>query len=427
MKKKIFTILSLSAFSCFALAGCSLFQKPPTAEELIANAYPADMETMKAEMVLEFDGSAMLDKTTSIPMSMKMSADMESDKETTLMDGELELSIFGMQMKQEMKEYSEEEDGEITKYSWDSESDTWTYTIEDAEDEKESKELDPAVFKELTLEEIKKEDTVYTVKAKVDMDEISDMMNMDMEDMLSMTGEDIDYDDMKFAIVFTFDKETQHIKSFVIELNDTYKQDGAEITKFALSVKDVEFSNDEVSIPSKVIREAISADDYMLQLNEASALEESYTTEYDTETVTTPSSTDIILEQSYPADDFMTADAGDVDTVEEDELDNAGMSFDLVMCEAAYGIDYLYEDDLIELAEGKLRYGDDANFSILTFLNYYSLDEFLEYLNFWKYMIDEDKLATAYIVDMGIVDYDMATAAGADSDELTALLKKISE
>lgn len=428
--KKIIKLLTMSIFACTALAGCGA-AAPPTAEELVQGAYPQDMLSMKADMSLNFEAAMSMEDfgaDGNMELVMEMEADMESDEDTTLLNGKAKVKVFGMTIEQKMKEYTQIEGDTQTRYSWSDEEDVWTYVTEDAEEKEKTKSIDPAIFRDLNLKETTKEDTEYIVIAGMYIEDIAKIMDVDIEDMMNVAGtEEMDYKDVAFDIEFTFDKETKYLTGFSIDLQDVYSQDGTEISVLSVGVENIEFSNESVEIPSSVIREAVEENKYTI--DEPVYLEEpmNITTEDDeAEEDETPASTEPLelFEDSEIEDDFETCQAGEIEAEEiEDETD--GMSGGEDICKEFFGMDYIYEADLVKIANGKLQVGDDVNIKVISLLCYNTKQEFLDYVKYWDYYHELDKLACAYVSDLGVVTYDEMVEAGADADELKELLKNI--
>jgi len=437
MKKKIVTLLATTSMIVSVMTGCS-FEKQPTAEELIAGGFSSDMQAMKADMVLEFAATAPMDEMgtdTKMTLEMNMEAEMETDSNTSLMSGNAEIGILGMQIEQEMKQYTQTDGNEKTVYNYSSEDNMWTYGTEDIDGSESSmKKLNPEMFSEITLEKSKKEDTEYFVDAKISAKDMAALSNMDVSEMLSITGESLDYDELVFDVSFVFDKETKHLTSYKLEL-DEYEKDGVSIDSFVLIIQNIKFSNDNVEIPADVIREAVNYD----EAYNADVLEDepedgnayvggefSYSGSVDMSNAEVHSygesgtSSSAAFETEIEDVDSMHAGS---EEIPENQTIMEGMAETeyMTMAEQFFGRESVLNSEILEYSG--VNISDDAvcNY-ITTFLVAYSQSEYLDYMQYWNYLSDTEKTASAYMVKLEFVEMEDMVDSGVDEKEMNALL-----
>lgn len=265
MKNKNLALLMAGCFAMSTLTGCSLFEKPPTAEELVAgvsttlDSEKGDM-SIKLVMDMSADMGEMMEGAT-MEMGIELDADMQYDEDTMYMEGDVGIDVLGMSIEQEMKTYQQKDGDEKTEYSYDAETDTWTFTVSEIEDEdKEKEELDVSIFEELTLKEIEKEDTEYVVTATIAFDKMSEIVDMDTEDLTGEMTSGVDMQDMKMDLTMTFDRETRNVKTIKMEVDpDSISEiEGAKINEFTIELEINTPAEDlEVEVPESVIRDAI--------------------------------------------------------------------------------------------------------------------------------------------------------------------------
>lgn len=265
--KKILLLLISSCLVMGSLTGCSLFEKDPTAEELvdgIDSLTDAEYANMSVEMTIDMSADMGEEMGgASMNMGIDMNADVEYDKDTMFMDGTVGINIFGMDVEQELKSYTQKDGDEKTTYSYDAETDTWTYSIEENEkkvDKKDEEQKVSSLFDELVLAEIEKDDTEYTVTGVVDFSKISEVANIDSEEMAGdmLSGEDTN--DIKMNTTMTFDRETKTLKTVKMDIVPESIKDieDVEIKELSIIVTINEIGGDkEVSVPTSVIKDSV--------------------------------------------------------------------------------------------------------------------------------------------------------------------------
>lgn len=267
MKKKLVCVLLSSAMATMLMTGCS-FQLPfekVTAESLVEDAFSRE-KTGVVDLDVSLDVDADVDMSelgadATMNLSLGLDANLKSNEKYGHMEGVAEVNVFGFSMKQEMETYFDYAKG--IQYDFDSENDVWTYTEKDVDDDEEMgnfmSDIDVKIFKDLTLAEHKKGED-YVVKATIDFDELSELIDTDSAST-DMLGSDFDLEDAVLNVEMKFDETTKEIKkmSMDIEADDI---DGVELNEFNLTVSFNQIGGEiEVKIPKKVKSNAVEKDD----------------------------------------------------------------------------------------------------------------------------------------------------------------------
>lgn len=256
--KKIISLLT-AATMCLCMTACSFWQKTPTAEELIQNGIPVD-KYISADMNLNFEADITSEDLGSMTMAMKMILETKvlGGPEAMMMDGSVSAEVLGMKMKEDMKSYVITEGDETTSYDYDSENDRWTYSISDKDDSNSTGLLDFKDYEleDIALEETTKDATEWVVNAKMNMSDNPMLSTMEMDGLI----DDNSLSDMKINIVLTYDKKTNLLTSITMTV-DGAEADGIEIIEFVLEVKNIEWTDDKVTVPTNVVRDAVPEND----------------------------------------------------------------------------------------------------------------------------------------------------------------------
>ena len=238
--------------------------KIPTAEELVNKQSSEGAECGDMDMKLVMDmGISVEENGTTMSMDMSMNADigMRFDVDTMYMDGTMTVNFFGMNMEVPMKQYTQKTEEGNYVYEYDSESDTWSVSVQDEEEAEEmvgdfSELLASDVFTDLVLD-TESSETEYIVTGKLNYSNFSDKTGMDMSSMMPTDG--VDYSQMKMDVVMKFSKSDETIKSmkFTVDpsiFTQTEGMEDAEIREFYIEITfNVVGGNIEVEVPKEVL------------------------------------------------------------------------------------------------------------------------------------------------------------------------------
>ena len=271
MKKKIIlTVLTATACCGMLLTGCG---EKVTAESLIngiSETMNAENNYIDADLTLDVDASAKFDllgSDTSMNIGMELDSNIKADDSTSFLDGNVTINMFGMDIEQPLKTYAQKnEDGTVTTYTYDEDSETWTYSTESLENTdmpNMTKSFDASIFSNLELEETDKKSDIYVVNANLSM---KDFMNeFDMEELLSDYSEsetDIsEFEYITYDVKFKFNKSDKKLISIEFSI-DEFSTDEMSIEKFELKLNINEYGTKKtVEIPQDVIDNAKEEED----------------------------------------------------------------------------------------------------------------------------------------------------------------------
>lgn len=260
MKNKLLSFIVCSALVVGTLTGCSMpFGEKVTAESLLEQSINQEREKIDMDLKLVLDAEmdmSELGANGTMSMAMKMDANMQATKEYGHMKGDIEVSLLGMNMNEEMEMYYDYDDEVL--YNYDAENDVWTYSdLDDSANISGISDMDIDVFDDLKLEEHKKGND-YVVTATVDYEDMSDVMgsDMDLEDMMSSD----EMEDMKMDVKMTFDEKSKELRtmSFTIDMDEV---EGVEFNEFSIEITFNEIDDDfKVKIPKSVKSGAVKED-----------------------------------------------------------------------------------------------------------------------------------------------------------------------
>jgi hypothetical protein len=410
MKKKISSIIIATTLLCPLLfSGCG--KKAPTADDLLSSAWgsePVESIDMDIDFAVDADidvSQLMGDTSTSgsTMMNMKITCNLNAIANLTdsYINGKVDASLFGMSFSEPTKTYITTIDGQKYSISWDEDDSCWYKTAvdEDTDDNLLAGNLDgnmitsidSSIFESYELQEIEKDDTVYTVTGTIDYDKLADKMDMDISDLMSdFSSEDTDFDNAKFDVTMTFDIDTQLCKTidFVFD-TETLNQEDTNFNELTITLTINQINDVDVEVPQDVIDSAISTE---------SNANDSY------DYTVNDSSEDVIF--GYDAeDDYSESDSSD---------SSESLSYYL------FGTDYVYTSDIESALSSYYTTmpSDDIMISLSAMINTYDIDSFSDFLSVYDYWDENEKGALAVMYDIGLFDENTLTYCGVDIDDL---------
>lgn len=245
-----------------ALSGCG--EKAPTPEELFQNAFPEGKE-LSADLSLALEaemdmgglfGTGGSDSGMTMSMSVSMDGHVNQQGGIVHMDGQMAASFFGMSVDEPMDEWQEQhQDGTVDKYSFDSETGTWTVSHETASVSAGSDVMgiDCSRLEGLTLKDTDKKSGLWAVTGQLPMDAMG-MMQGDGFDSLGLEDGAADIPGASFLA--TFDRKSYEMKSMTITM-DGYEADGVKVTKFLVEIKNMAFGDGTMAVPANIKEGAV--------------------------------------------------------------------------------------------------------------------------------------------------------------------------
>jgi hypothetical protein len=410
MKKKISSIIIATTLLCPLLfSGCG--KKAPTADDLLSSAWGSEpVESIDMDIYFavdaDIDVSQLMGDTStsgSTMMNMKITCNLNAIANLTdsYINGKVDASLFGMSFSEPTKTYITTIDGQKYSISWDEDDSCWYKTAvdEDTDDNLLAGNLDgnmitsidSSIFESYELQEIEKDDTVYTVTGTIDYDKLADKMDMDISDLMSdFSSEDTDFDNAKFDVTMTFDIDTQLCKTidFVFD-TETLNQEDTNFNELTITLTINQINDVDVEVPQDVIDSAISTE---------SNANDSY------DYTVNDSSEDVIF--GYDAeDDYSESDSSD---------SSESLSYYL------FGTDYVYTSDIESALSSYYTTmpSDDIMISLSAMINTYDIDSFSDFLSVYDYWDENEKGALAVMYDIGLFDENTLTYCGVDIDDL---------
>lgn len=426
MKTKKKFIVAMGMMACMGmLSGCS---KTPTAEELLESPFGEEQLTsceMNVLMTFDLDydlssvfGSSDGESATS---NIALNADLDiaiDEDSSTYTTGDVEITLLGMTESQEFKQYTVTEDGIKTTYSYDTDTDIWSQTTDEVEDDSSITELfsDASlldVLESYEMKEVEKDDTEYVITGVITYEGMKSFMEgfAGTDGVEELVGSDADYENMTFDITLTYNRETNYLTKIELDIDLGQDEEDAEYTinTFYMSFEITQMNDVEVEVPDSVITESMTLAIYDTA-EEDDSLEES-TSLSDLDLYTSESDTDYTISESTEDTDYTTSESiGDSESL-------ASYLFD---------VDYMYLDDTESvLSKYYTTVPEDGVISSITVYFNDTAEQFTNYLDCWDYMNDDDKMGIAILVDLGIFEKETITNYGVDSTELDTLLTDI--
>ena len=259
--KKIKMFCAVMAVSLLALAGCG--SKKVTAESLVQGMVNQEKQTSSdLNMIIDVDMDIPIDEGSSMKFKVYSKSHIQSTEKASHMEGDVQMSFFGMDMNQPMNVWYDHETKK--SYSYDSDNDQWEVADydEDLLGMADFSELDMAGFQDLILEETGK-DQDYVVTSNLDSKALEQFLGeADMVSDLGLTDSDEDYN-IKAAM--TFDRKDKSLKTFKLDLDMSQVEgmEDATVNTFSITIEinpvDRELS---ITVPEDVKENAVEASSY---------------------------------------------------------------------------------------------------------------------------------------------------------------------
>lgn len=254
-------VAGVSALSCVVmLAGCG--EKAPTAEELVAGAFPEDNKTVEAQMILDIgvsmDAEAMgFGDSGSFSMGVLADINAAFDSDTTMLDGNVTIDLLGMEQAEDIKTYTQVDGDDVITYTL--EDGSWGFTRAGGEDPGDAiKGLDASMFEDLVLQKGEKGDTEWFVSGKLSPNALNGVDAT--EELEESYG--IDLSNVDVTVDFVFDKKSKQLTSAKMSLSEPVSQDGVSIDGLTFILQNIVFSDKEISVPEDVTSGATDMDEY---------------------------------------------------------------------------------------------------------------------------------------------------------------------
>ena len=273
------------------LGGCSLFEKTPTAEELLTQTWVTDGHTyvdadVKMNLEAKMDMSELLgggSDSASMLMAVDMYVKVKSDESIQHIEGSTGINVFDIDMSVPVRTYNSIVDGNVVTYTYDNDNEVWVT----AEGEDVDSNIDVSgfadgigvdIFENYEMQEVSKEDTIYTINGVINMANLMDSLGTDAENLLgdTLTTSEYDVSNIKLNVTIVFDRETLKPVSYVMSIDPSSMIiESGEITKFDIKMTINEIGTDKtVSIPQDIIDNAVSAEKINSESFEDIGLEE---------------------------------------------------------------------------------------------------------------------------------------------------------
>lgn len=264
MQKKKFVFLCVASMLISVFAGCN---KPPTAEELVTNAFANQAEAADMDITMYMEAGAEADGF-SMDMTLDMDFNVKSTKDIASVDGKMTIGMLGMEVAQDLKVWTDNVNG--VSYTYTEVYENWIKEAIDAESlssETESTEatVNLEIFENLVLAEIGEEDTEYVVTAVMDFGNAYEMMGMDMEEIAETAG-GLNVGDIVMDVTLRFDRETEALTGMTMVAQEaslaSLSADGVTFSAISLEAVVKEVPEDfTLEIPASVVENAVSADE----------------------------------------------------------------------------------------------------------------------------------------------------------------------
>lgn len=375
IKTKYVKLLCVSVFLVSALTGCG--KKPPTAEELLSQSF-AETEysyvNAKIDSVLNvtLNISEALDSDNDniFNTAINIEGDIESGQSASHFTTKVNTSIDGFKDISSVDETYYSYSDTVTSYSYSSVDNNWVKEELQTNVGVDYSSLfsfkDLSLFDSYELQEISKEDTTYTVKAKLNMQKLLDYNCIDLFSLLTSV-QNVSLDDYSCITLdasYVYDKETKSLQNIIITL-DSYPSGNQYITleDYKLTISDIHFNNsDTVDIPSFIVENCVIKED-------------------------SSSSVSII---PYASDEVSQSGVNDC------------------LAKNIFGVDYLYEEDVVNTLKNyySKEFSSDVISELTNMFNNYSSSDFVDYLMTYQSWNDIQKESLAIIVDMKVFSED---------------------
>lgn len=375
IKTKYVKLLCISVFLVSALTGCG--KKPPTAEELLSQSFAeTEYSYVNAKIdsalnvTLNISEALGSDNDNIFNTAINIEGDIESGQSASHFTTKINTSIDGFKDISSVDETYYSYSDTVTSYSYSSVDNNWVKEELQTNVGVDYSSLfsfkDLSLFDSYELQEVSKEDTTYTVKAKLNMQKLLDYNCIDLFSLLtSVQNVSLDdYSSITLDASYVYDKETKSLQNIIITL-DSYPSGNEYITleDYKLTISDIHFNNsDTVSIPSFIVENCVIKED-------------------------NSSSVSIIPYAS-------------------DAKSQSGVNDCLAM--NIFGVDYLYEEDVVNTLKNyySKEFSSDVISELTNMFNNYSSSDFVDYLMTYQSWNDIQKESLAIIVDMKVFSED---------------------
>lgn len=375
IKTKYVKLLCVSVFLVSALTGCG--KKPPTAEELLSQSFAeTEYSYVNAKIdsalnvTLNISEALGSDNDNIFKTAINIEGDIESGQSASHFTTKVNTSIDGFKDISSVDETYYSYSDTVTSYSYSSIDNNWVKEELQANVGVDYSSLfsfkDLSLFDSYELQETSKEDTTYTVKAKLNMQKLLDYNCIDLFSLLtSVQNVSLDdYSSITLDASYVYDKETKSLQNIIITL-DSYPSGNQYITleDYKLTISDIHFNNsDTVDIPSFIVENCVIKED-------------------------NSSSVSII---SYASDEVSQSGVNDC------------------LAKNIFGVDYLYEEDVVNTLKNyySKEFSSDVISELTNMFNNYSSSDFVDYLMTYQSWNDIQKESLAIIVDMKVFSED---------------------
>lgn len=375
IKTKYVKLLCVSVFLVSALTGCG--KKPPTAEELLSQSFAeTEYSYVNAKIdsalnvTLNISEALGSDNDNIFNTAINIEGDIESGQNASHFSTKVNTSIDGFKDIPSVDETYYSYSDTVTSYSYSSVDNNWVKEELQTNDGVDYSSLfsfkDLSLFDSYELQEISKEDTTYTVKAKLNMQKLLDYNCIDLFSLLTSV-QNVSLDDYSCITLdasYVYDKETKSLQNIIITL-DSYPSGNQYITleDYKLTISDIHFNNsDTVDIPSFIVENCVIKED-------------------------NSSSVSII---PYASDEVSQSGVNDC------------------LAKNIFGVDYLYEEDVVNTLKNyySKEFSSDVISELTNMFNNYSSSDFVDYLMTYQSWNDIQKESLAIIVDMKVFSED---------------------
>lgn len=375
IKTKYVKLLCISVFLVSALTGCG--KKPPTAEELLSQSFAeTEYSYVNAKIdsalnvTLNISEALGSDNDNIFNTAINIEGDIESGQNASHFTTKVNTSIDGLKDISSVDETYYSYSDTATSYSYSSTDNNWVKEELQTNVGVDYSSLfsfkDLSLFDSYELQEISKEDTTYTVKAKLNMQKLLDYNCIDLFSLLtSVQNVSLDdYSSITLDASYVYDKETKSLQNIIITL-DSYPSGNKYITleDYKLTISDIHFNNsDTVDIPSFIVENCVVKED-------------------------SSSNVSII---GYASDAKSQSSVNDC------------------LAKNIFDVDYLYEEDVISTLKNyySKEFSSDVISELTNMFNNYSSSDFVDYLMTYQSWNDIQKESLAIIVDMKVFSED---------------------
>lgn len=375
IKTKYVKLLCVSVFLVSALTGCG--KKPPTAEELLSQSFAeTEYSYVNAKIdsalnvTLNISEALGSDNDNIFNTAINIEGDIESGQSASHFTTKVNTSIDGFKDISSVDETYYSYSDTVTSYSYSSVDNNWVKEELQTNVGVDYSSLfsfkDLSLFDSYELQETSKEDTTYTVKAKLNMQKLLDYNCIDLFSLLTSV-QNVSLDDYSCITLdasYVYDKETKSLQNIIITL-DSYPSGNKYITleDYKLTISDIHFNNsDTVDIPSFIVENCVVKEDSSANVS-------------------------II---GYASD----------------AKSQSGVNDCLAM--NIFGVDYLYEEDVVNTLKNyySKEFSSDVISELTNMFNNYSSSDFVDYLMTYQSWNDIQKESLAIIVDMKVFSED---------------------